>query len=91
MHGGRIGVLPEEAVHPAQPPSRWCPLVDQASSSSFASGDTANGNSADGGASNGASHANGHSSETRGGQASVPGKYLDLDTELEHAKVKRIF
>ncbi len=90
VHGGRTGVLPEVAVHPAEPPSRWCPLVDRASSSSsLASGDTVNGHSANGGAPNGASPANGYSSKTRGGRASVPGKYLDLGTELEHAKVER--
>ncbi len=85
-------------MRPAEPPSRWCPLVDQASSHSLASGDTANGVasgdtansvSANGGAANGASTANGHNGKTRNGRASVPGEYLDLDTELEHAKVGR--
>ena len=85
VHGGRPGVLPETAVAAAAPPSLWHPL-EPAQQDGKAPGHavtiTANGSLANG---NGEHHPTG-TAKPEGRRASVPGVYLDLETELVHAQ-----
>ena len=100
VHGGRPGVLPETAVAAHEPPSLWHPLEPQRGSGSKGAGRpvavTANGSLAN---THGNGHANGHANGQSNGltsghanrhdgsRASVPGVYLDLESELAHAQV----
>ena len=83
VHGGRPGVLPETAVAANEPPSLWHPLEPQHGSGNNGAGLA--------GAACANGHANGHASSHaeghEGSKASVPGVYLDLESELAHAQV----
>lgn len=90
VHGGRPGLLPEDVVDAAAPPSLWHPLVPILESTK-ADAPLCNGHSAEAGDASvtvctdaaPAKLANGN-----GRKASIPGRYLDLDTELVYARVR---
>jgi hypothetical protein len=93
VHGGRPGVLPETAVAADEPPSLWHPLEPQSGGGDDGSGPavavTANGSQANGHSSSHSNgHANGHSEGHGGSRASVPGVFLDLESELAYAQVR---
>ena len=89
VHGGRPGVLPETAVAAAEPPSLWHPLEPaqhpNGKAPNYAVTITANG-TANG--SHGEHRSNG-TAKAASGRTSVPGVYLDLETELVHAQARQ--
>lgn len=92
VHGGRPGILPESVVASAEPPSLWHPLVPEAESDG-AAGAPCNGHAAEAAvsaATGGAAVdlAPGNVADGSSSRASVPGRYLDLDTELAYARVR---
>lgn len=80
-------MLPETAVAADAPPSLWHPLesAQNGKASGPAVAITANGSLANGHAER---HSNGHA-DAPSRRASVPGVYLDLETELEYAQARR--
>jgi len=73
-------------VAAAEPPSLWHPLEPaQEKAPSRAVTITANGSLSNG---HGERQLNGSAKAAAGGRTSVPGVYLDLETELVHAQVR---
>ncbi len=88
VHGGRPGVLPETAMAAARPPSLWHPLEpvqENGKAPSHAVTITANGSLSNG---HGEHQLNGSAKAEAGRRVSVPGVYLDLETELIHAQAR---
>ena len=78
-------MLPEKVMSPEEPPSRWFSLVDEPETIA------ANGNGHTHDVADGPDHdsqANGGELDHENSKASIPGRYLDLDTELNYARVR---